>query len=81
MSVHRGIAIALVAAMVMISTAVAGCRNDAPETQEAGSGVKFDVGVTAEPCPAVTFKRAAEDRRVKTPPAVLPMKMNGSAST
>ncbi len=48
MSVHRGVAVALVAALVV----VAGCRNDAPETQEAGSGVKFDVGVTSEPCPA-----------------------------
>ena len=52
MSVHRGIVIALVAAMAL----VAGCRNDAPETQEAGSGVKFDVGVTAEPCPAAVDK-------------------------
>ena len=48
MSVRRGIAIALVTAMAVL----VGCRNDAPETQEAGSGVKFDVGVTSEPCPS-----------------------------
>lgn len=48
MSVRRGIAIVLVTAMAVL----VGCRNDAPETQEAGSGVKFDVGVTSEPCPS-----------------------------
>jgi ABC-type branched-subunit amino acid transport system substrate-binding protein len=48
MSVRRGTTIALVAAMAV----VVGCRNDAPEAQQAGSGVKFDVGVTNEPCPA-----------------------------
>jgi ABC-type branched-subunit amino acid transport system substrate-binding protein len=52
MGIHKGITIALVAAMVVI----AGCRNDAPETQEGGSGVKFDVGVTSEPCPAAVDK-------------------------
>ena len=44
---RRTVAVGLVAAVL----AVAGCRNDAPETQEAGEGVKFDVGVTTEPCP------------------------------
>src|SRR5687768_7092643 len=52
MSVHKGITIALVTAMVL----VAGCRNDAPEAQEGSSGVKFDVGVTSEPCPAAVDK-------------------------
>jgi len=52
MSVHKGITIALVAAMVL----VAGCRNDAPEAQEGSSGVKFDVGVTSEPCPTAVDK-------------------------
>ncbi|RZT26601.1 amino acid/amide ABC transporter substrate-binding protein (HAAT family) [Kribbella sp. VKM Ac-2569] len=52
MSIRRGIAVALIAAMAVL----VGCRNDAPETQEGGSGVKFDVGVTAEPCPAAVDK-------------------------
>jgi ABC-type branched-subunit amino acid transport system substrate-binding protein len=45
---RRTVAVGLVAAVL----AVAGCRNDAPETQEGSEGVKFDVGVTADPCPS-----------------------------
>ena len=47
MRVRSGVAVALAAVLAV----VAGCRNDAPETQQAGEGVKFDVGVTKEPCP------------------------------
>jgi ABC-type branched-subunit amino acid transport system substrate-binding protein len=47
MRVRSGVAVALAAVLVV----VAGCRNDAPEAQQAGEGVKFDVGVTKEPCP------------------------------
>jgi len=49
---RRTVAVGLVAAVL----AVAGCRNDAPETQEGGEGVKFDVGVTKEPCPEAVDK-------------------------
>ncbi|WP_328994972.1 ABC transporter substrate-binding protein [Kribbella sp. NBC_01245] len=48
----RAIAVGLVAAVL----AVAGCRNDAPETQQGTEGVKFDVGVTKEPCPEAVDK-------------------------
>jgi ABC-type branched-subunit amino acid transport system substrate-binding protein len=49
MTSRKGAAVALLLAAAL---AVAGCRTDAPETQEGGEGVKFDVGVTKEPCPA-----------------------------
>ncbi len=52
MSIRRGIVVVLVAA----TTVLVGCRNDAPQTQEGESGVKFDVGVTKEPCPAAIDK-------------------------
>ncbi|GAA0615601.1 ABC transporter substrate-binding protein [Kribbella sandramycini] len=48
MGIRRGIAVTLVVALAVLT----GCRNDAPQTQEGASGVKFDVGVTKEPCPA-----------------------------
>ena len=44
---------ALVAAVLAV---LAGCRNDAPETQEGSEGVKFDVGVTTDPCPSAVDK-------------------------
>ncbi|WP_218190869.1 hypothetical protein, partial [Pseudomonas sp. SID14000] len=49
---RRTVAVGLVAAVL----AVAGCSNDAPETQEGSEGVKFDVGVTKESCPAAVDK-------------------------
>jgi ABC-type branched-subunit amino acid transport system substrate-binding protein len=49
---RRTVAVGLVAAVL----AVAGCRNDAPETQQGSEGVKFDVGVTKEPCPEAVDK-------------------------
>jgi ABC-type branched-subunit amino acid transport system substrate-binding protein len=47
-------AFALTAALVL--TAAIGCRGDAPETQEGETGVRFDVGVTKEPCPDAVDK-------------------------
>jgi len=52
MRVRSGIAVALVAVLVGVS----GCRNDAPEAQQGGGDVKFDVGVTKEPCPEAVDK-------------------------
>lgn len=50
----RRTALALAAALVL--AAGMGCRSDAPETQQGESGVKFDVGVTKEPCPEAVDK-------------------------
>jgi ABC-type branched-subunit amino acid transport system substrate-binding protein len=46
----RRTVVALATAFV-VAAAMSACRSDAPETQEGSEGVKFDVGVTAEPCP------------------------------
>jgi ABC-type branched-subunit amino acid transport system substrate-binding protein len=46
----RRTAVALASALVLTAV-LAACRSDAPETQEGSEGVKFDVGVTKEPCP------------------------------
>jgi len=47
-----------VTVVTAVATAVAmsGCRSDAPETQQGAEGVKFDVGVTKEPCPEAVDK-------------------------
>ncbi len=52
MRVRSGVAITLVAVLVGVS----GCRNDAPEAQQGAGDVKFDVGVTKEPCPEAVDK-------------------------
>src|SRR6266511_1065252 len=52
-TVARSIALATALATV---AAMSGCRSDAPETQQGSEGVKFDVGVTKEPCPEAVDK-------------------------
>ncbi len=43
------------AAALATAAAMSGCRSDAPEAKDVG-GVKFDVGVTKEPCPEAVDK-------------------------
>jgi ABC-type branched-subunit amino acid transport system substrate-binding protein len=53
MNARRTVALAIA---VVTAAALSGCRSDAPETQQGSEGVKFDVGVTKEPCPEAIDK-------------------------
>lgn len=57
MNARRTVARSITLATAVVTVAVmSGCRSDAPETQQGSEGVKFDVGVTKEPCPEAVDK-------------------------